>query len=502
MKHPTALVVLDGCGYRQDTTYNAVAQAHTPTITYLKHHYPQTLIQASGQAVGLLSHAVGNSEVGHLTMGSGRIIDQPIKQMHDKCIEHTLAELPGIKQQFQQCATSGNTIHLMGLLSDAGVHSHIEQLLELITVAHQYHVKHIALHCFLDGRDTLPRSAATYLKQLDEYIAAIPEAFIATLCGRFFAMDRNKEWDRTQKTYDMLIEQQPLQFTNWQQALDYYYAKNITDEFIPPTQISTHATIHDGDGIVFFNCRPDRARQLTQAFVDQQFDKFQVKKIVLQFFITPTRYSPELDTLVLLTPPPVTHTLMDVLAQHHLTTFAIAETEKYAHVTYFFNAGRESTYPTESHVLVPSITAQTYKDIPEMQAPEITQQVLESLENNPHNFYLINYANLDMVGHSGDMQATIKAVECVDSQIKKLYQKIVHDMNGTLYITSDHGKAELMYDVHHNQPYTAHTINPVDFIAVNKTLKDQQIVLPLKGLKDIAPFILRTLKIPVPIEMG
>lgn len=223
---------------------------------------------------------------------------------------------------------------------------------------------------------------------------------------------------------------------------------------------------------------------------------------MLQFFITPTRYSPELDTLVLLTPPPVTHTLMDVLAQHHLTTFAIAETEKYAHVTYFFNAGRESTYPTESHVLVPSITAQTYKDIPEMQAPEITQQVLESLENNPHNFYLINYANLDMVGHSGDMQATIKAVECVDSQIKKLYQKIVHDMNGTLYITSDHGKAELMYDVHHNQPYTAHTINPVDFIAVNKTLKDQQIVLPLKGLKDIAPFILRTLKIPVPIEMG
>ena len=314
-------------------------------------------------------------------------------------------------------------------------------------------------------------------------------------------MDRNKEWDRTKETYDMLTEKMTLKFTSWQTALDYYYKKQITDEFIPPTQLN-HEIVENGDGILFFNFRPDRARQLTAAFIDKNFNKFPIKNLELAFFITPVEYAKNLTTDFILPNEQIQQTLMEILAHQHLSTFTIAETEKYAHVTYFFNAGRETKYPKEDRVIIPSITTTSYKNIPEMQANKITETVLHSLKENPHNFYLINYANPDMVGHSGDFEATVKGVECVDDQVKKLYEHVVEKMNGTLYITADHGNAEMMWDEEHNQPQTSHTNSPVEFIFINQAVKDKKIDLPLKGLSNIAPFILKNLGLPVPQEMS
>ncbi len=501
MERPTALVILDGFGYSTDTTYNAIAQAHTPMLTYLHTHYPHTTLRASGEAVGLLDGAQGNSEVGHLTIGAGRIIKQPIRIMHELIENHQLTDLPVIKKEFSKLAQQKGTLHLMGLISDAGVHGHIDHLLAFIDIAQHYHIAHIAIHCFLDGRDTPPQSAVRYLERIDQKIRTIPEAFIASMCGRFYAMDRNKEWNRTQQTYDMLTQQQPIQFANWHEALTYYYDQKLTDEFIPPTQLNQQGTIKNGDGIIFFNTRPDRARQLTQAFIDTRFGLFPHQFLSLAFFITPTSYGKRLNTNTLIQKEPIHHTLMEVLCQNNFSTYTIAETEKYAHVTYFFNGGRESTFPNETRTMVPSITATNYIQLPEMQAAEITKNVLQSLDTSPCNFYLINYANPDMVGHSGDLSATIKAVECVDNQVEKLYKKIVQELDGTLYVTADHGNAELMYDIINHQPYTAHTANPVEFIMINRALIDKLEQLPLKELKDIAPFVLKNFNIPVPEQM-
>lgn len=501
MKQPTALVILDGFGYRADTQYNAIAQAHTPTLDYVMAHYPHTLLQASGRAVGLLDDVQGNSEVGHITIGAGRIINQPITILQELIETHELEKLPAIKQNFEKLASDEGTLHIMGLASDAGIHAHIDHMIGFITVAHQYKIKHVKLHCFLDGRDTPPQSAREYLTQIDQVCHKYPNTSIASICGRFYAMDRNKEWTRTQQAYDMLTVQESPKFATWQTALDYYYQQNITDEFVPPTQLTNNATVQAGDGIVFTNTRPDRALQLTQAFVDPNFDHFTRTKISLSFFITPTHYNKSLATIIFIKKKPVHNTLMEVLCKNNFSTFTIAETEKYAHVTYFLNNGRESTFPRETRVLVPSISAMSYKDTPEMRAQEITDQVLKSLETAPADFYVINYANPDMVGHSGDPVATIKAIEFLDKQINFLYKKIVEELNGTLYITSDHGKAELMYNEKLQQPYTAHTTNPVPFVMVSQAKKDSHEPLPLKELKDIAPFILKNLGASVPAEM-
>jgi 2,3-bisphosphoglycerate-independent phosphoglycerate mutase len=315
-------------------------------------------------------------------------------------------------------------------------------------------------------------------------------------------MDRNKEWDRTQKTYTMLtMPDQQTQFKNWHDALTYYYEHNITDEFIPPTLLDQQKIITDGDGIVFYNTRPDRARQLTHAFVDPDFSEFKIQKISPAFFITPTRYSKELRTDNVLEKETVPNTLMEILCQHNISTFAIAETEKYAHVTYFFNSGRETEFPSETRVLVPSITATSYKDLPHMQAAHITEHVLQALATNKYDFYLINYANPDMVGHSGDFEATKKAITYIDTQLEILYKKFITEHEGTLYITADHGNAELKYNKELKQAHTEHTTNPVEFIFVNQRVKDKQTELPLKELKDIAPFILQNLNIQVPHQM-
>ncbi len=496
-KNPVALVILDGFGYRKETDYNAIAHAHTPTLNELFATYPHTLLEASGTAVGLLPGYAGNSEVGHLTIGAGRTIMQPGTIIHNAIqdgtffsnalLNTTLKTLPKTKK-----------LHLMGLLSDAGVHSNTEHLYAFMQEARVCGIEHIVIHPFLDGRDTLPQSAHIYLEQLQKYIDKYG-GIIGSMHGRFYAMDRDKNWNRIEKSYQVLTGDEQIHFTDWSRALNYYYEQGLTDEFIPPTLFSQQGIISDGDGIILFNFRPDRARQLTESFTNPNFNAFKHKKLNPKFFITPTDYG--LPTTVLYAQQPITPTLKEVLSNHGLKLFTIAETEKYAHVTYFFSGGKEDAFEHEKRILIPSIRTKNYIHHPCMSAHEITQTILQSLKTDPHDFYLINYANADMVGHSGDFNATVKAIECLDKQVKQLVDAIVYGMNGTLYITADHGNAEEKWDYTAQQPRTAHTTNKVPFVMVQQGLEHNTINLPLHTLADIAPCIIRNMQLEVPIAM-
>lgn len=479
MSKPTILVILDGFGYSQEKKYNAIAQAHTPTLDYLLAHYPHALLHASGESVGLLPNYIGNSQVGHTTIGAGKIIKQPVTQIHESIENNSFFTNPILQKKLTQLKNSEHTLHIMGLLSDAGVHSHIKHLFAFITAAHDIGIQNIIIHPFLDGRDVPPKSAEKYLRELSEKIKNLKGVEIGSLHGRYYAMDRDKNWDRTEASVQALTIPGTHTQNSWQEILEKYYAQNITDEFIPPTQLEQTRAIKPGDGIIFINFRPDRARQLTKKLLTHN----------PAFIITPVPYNNNLQTTALFEKPKITNTLLDKLHAQNKTVFLIAETEKYAHITYFLSGGRENKLPNETRILVPSIPAKNYIDHPCMSAQEITKHVLDSLKNSPKDFYIINYANADMVGHSGDLPATIKAIECLDTQLKKLYETVVEKLDGTLYITSDHGNAEIMFDEQTNQPHTAHTTNPVYFIAVKKELKDSGQTLKLTQLTDIAPFI-------------
>ncbi len=498
-KQSTALVILDGFGYREQPKHNAIYHAQKPTLDYLYQHYPHTLLKAAGKAVGLLDGYIGNSEVGHLTIGSGRITPQAVKRIHDAIENHSFFSNPILIEKLHKLAGTGNTLHIMGLLSDAGVHSHIKHLFAYIEAARDAGIHKIVIHAFLDGRDVPPKSAHNYLQELQNFLQN--NEIIGSIHGRFYAMDRDKNWDRIETSYRTLTEQQTDTSIDWQTILTQNYEQDITDEFVIPTQLDPQAVIKNGDGIIFFNFRADRARQLATTFVDETFKKFKKHHIKPLFFITPTQYSPQLQTDILYSMQEISNTLKDVLSAHDKTILSVAETEKYAHITYFFSGGREREIPNEERILVPSLSEKDYTQHPCMSAPEITNAVVESLQSNPKDFYLINYANADMVGHSGNMDATVKAIECLDTQLKTLYNEIVEQRDGTLFITADHGNAEQMFDPQSNQPRTAHTTNPVPFLMINKKLKDTAIQLPLKELSDIAPFILRQLNITIPPEM-
>ncbi|MDR3550368.1 MAG: 2,3-bisphosphoglycerate-independent phosphoglycerate mutase [Candidatus Babeliales bacterium] len=500
-KKPTALVILDGFGYSPNTQNNAIAQGKMPHFNSWMERYPHTLLKASGQAVGLLDNVIGNSEVGHMTIGAGRIIQQPLTIIHNAITDGSFFENPLLLEKLAMLKKTGNTLHIMGLLSDAGVHSHTELLYALIKAAVTAGITHIIIHPFLDGRDVAPRSAQHYMQQLDNYLKTTDCGIIGSIHGRFYAMDRDHNWDRTNLSYQALTQLQPSTYTTWQELIKANYAQGITDEFIVPTQLSPKAVIKQGDGIIFFNIRPDRARQLTQAFIDPIFKQFPTQHLNLSCFITPVTYGDALKTDVLFTPPLIKNTLKEVLSDHDKSMLSIAETEKYAHVTYFFAGGKEKIFNTEVRILIPSVATKSFADFPAMSAPLITQAVIKSLEKAPKCFYLINYANADMVGHSGDLNATIKAVECLDKELEELYQVIVEQMDGTLYITADHGKAEQMFDPKTNQPCTSHTTNPVPFIMLRKDLENKEMALPLTQLADIAPWILEHMELPVPDEM-
>lgn len=485
--HPIVLIILDGFGYSPKRDYNAIAQAHTPHLDYLRATYPHTVLEASGPAVGLPPGMIGNSEVGHLTIGAGEIIKQPETVINHEIADGSLFKNPVLVRNLQKIAATKKTLHIMGLLSDAGVHSDIKHLFALCTAAHEQNVARIIVHPFLDGRDVSPHSAERYMQELEQFIEQYPEISIGSIHGRYYAMDRDHHYDRTKKSYEVLTQPQEHIASSWRDALAQTYAQGISEEFLIPVQLDRSALVYDGDGIIFFNYRPDRARQLTTCFVEQPFSELvSAKNISLDFFITPVSYGSNIDTQALLPNPAIKETLKDALAKKHKTMFSIAETEKYAHVTYFFNGQREAIEPGEERMLIHSLPVERYSQAPQMSAALITQAVLNSLAHNPKDFYLINYANADMVGHSGDLHATIQAVEYLDKQIGELYAAI-SKMGGVMIITADHGKAEDMYDAATNQPRTAHTTNPVPLIVTKKDMN----LSSIKGLSDIKNLVLR-----------
>ena len=534
-KAPIVLVILDGFGYRKDPAYNAISHAISHNLApYLKHMfqaYPYVFLKASGAAVGLPDGYIGNSEVGHLTIGAGRIIKQPITILNELIDANTLKDLPAL----QNLASYNGRLHIMGLLSDAGIHSHTKYLYALIKIAAEQNISHIYIHAFLDGRDTPPRSAEIYLTELEAQIKEVnfqahrsmssnkssetsnTSIALGSLHGRFYAIDRDTNWERTLRSYEVLTGHTKTKNLSWQEILKTSYSHNITDEFLEPVLVSQDSAIHDGDTVISFNIRPDRIRQLTRCFLDpksitlntpelSKLFMLPLEQIKLANYITPVSYGDFHGSISMLKKQIISHTLKEELSKKNKRIFSIAETEKYAHVTYFFGGGQEEPFPGETQVLIPSKKVKSFADCPEMSAPEITKQVLESISNDMHDFYLINYANADMVGHSGNFEATVLAIACLDKQLAQLHEKIVTECNGTLYITADHGKAEDMFDLESNQPRTAHTANLVPFIEVrrsksNNTLESQKLLLNFEQLADIAPYILDTMGIEIPKEM-
>jgi 2,3-bisphosphoglycerate-independent phosphoglycerate mutase len=485
-KFPTMLVILDGFGYRESQDHNAIAHAHMPHFFNMLANYPWTTLNASGPAVGLPQGYIGNSEVGHLTMGCGTIIKQPMTLIEEAFEQKKPSEIPTLKSALMRLAKQHKVLHIMGLLSDAGVHSSTHHVYKFLQAAKDLHVP-VVIHPFLDGRDTNPGTALTYLHELDTMVKKLGVGTIGSIHGRFYAMDRNNNWHLTEKSYHVLTEQQSHTAKSWQEVLDKAQQEQMSEEFIPPIQLAGSHYIKPGDGVLFFNFRPDRARQLTKLFLNGNGKD--IKSFPLSTFITPVSYGSQYDTTVLFHGGKITQTLTGMLNDHDYSICSIAETEKYAHVTYFFNGGREEKLPHETRILIPSITRKSYDTHPAMSADTVTEAAFYSLRYNPHDFYVINYANADMVGHTGNFQATVHALECIDKQLGLLFDEVVTKQNGILIITGDHGKAEEMFDTTTQQARTSHTTNPVYFVVVQQELEHQHAELPLTQLSDIAPFI-------------
>lgn len=512
MPSPTMLVILDGFGYRSARDGNAIANAKMPFWSYLCGQYPSALLKASGQEVGLLPGFIGNSEVGHLTLGAGRVIPSVLKRFHDAIANKSIFGNKTLIENFKKLKTSGKALHLIGLLSDAGVHSHEDHLFALLKMAKDQGLDTIFIHAFLDGRDTPPKSASIYLQRLEDLCITLGTGTIASIQGRFYAMDRDHNWDRTQTSYQALCGKiTPLAPISWQEALKKSYQNNITDEFVVPTILDPQGFIQSGDGVIFFNFRPDRAQQLTQAFINPDFGHFANKLNTgdsLAFFITTTRYNQNFKNPILFERETVAHTLLDEIAmqKQQAPVYIIAETEKYAHVTYFFRGMEDKQLASETRVLIPSIKTKNYIQHPEMSAPSITQSLIHSLRSKPAFFYLVNYANADMVGHSGNFAATIKACEILDQQLALLYHEVVDRLDGTLIITADHGNAEEKIDPAGN-PLTAHTTNPVPFLIASKKkykkIKTTKAFCqePILGLAHGAPTILKVMGLSIPKAM-
>ncbi|MBT4855518.1 2,3-bisphosphoglycerate-independent phosphoglycerate mutase [bacterium] len=483
--NPTLLIILDGYGYSESTEHNAVAQADTPHLHNWFKNYPHALLQASGSAVGLVDGVMGNSEVGHMTIGAGEILPQPLTILNTMVQTHSLDTDQTLTEAYNTLNNADNSLHIIGLLSDAGVHAHIDHMVAFVKSAIANRVKRIYVHVILDGRDVPPQSALLYLDRLQKELDNFKNVQIASVHGRFYAMDRDNNSDRIEESLSVLFGHVDPEDKDAQAVVEDSYLERVTDEFIVPTLLTSDGVIRPGDGVIFCNFRADRARQLTKGLLDT---------VDLSFFVTPVQYHPDLATISLIERPVADNTLLEQLTKDDLSIFTIAETEKYAHVTYFFNNGREDKYDNEVRVLVPSIKIQDYTKEPCMSAKEITEIVLDSLETNPKDFYIINFANADMVGHSGNFDATKKALECLDSELEKLFEQAVTKMDGTMYITSDHGNAEVMYDNESRQPATSHTTSPVPFMMLKKTLANKPHTLPLSGLKDIASFIIKNIK--------
>ena len=498
----TMLMILDGFGDNKNKDGNAIKLANTPNIDKLMKKYPNTDIFTSGLHVGLPEGQMGNSEVGHTNIGAGRIVYQELTRITKSIEDGDFFSNPEFIAAIENCKKYNSKLHILGLVSDGGVHSHNRHLYGLLEMAKRRDFEDVYVHCFLDGRDTPPASAETYVAELQEKMKEKGVGKIASLSGRFYAMDRDKRWQRVQKCYDALVNGEGEKAGDPIKAIEDSYQKEVFDEFVVPTVMCNGnepvAKIEENDSVIFFNFRPDRAREITRALVDPEFDGFETKKMNL-YYVCFTSYDETMPNVhIAFKKEPLKNTFGEVISEAGLTQLRIAETEKYAHVTFFFNGGEEKQYPGEDRILVPSPKVETYDMKPEMSAYEVTDKVCEALENDKYDVVILNFANTDMVGHTGSLQAAIKAVEAVDECVGKIV-KIIEEKQGNLLITADHGNAEQMIDYKTGEPHTAHTTNPVPIILVtaNKEYK-----LKENGkLADLAPTMLDLMGIKQPEEM-
>jgi len=501
---PLILVILDGWGYRETQEANAIALAKTPIMDSLWATYPRTLINTSGRDVGLPSGQMGNSEVGHVNIGAGRIVPQELVRISDAVEDGSLNTNKVLVEICQVVKKAGTKLHLIGLSSEGGVHSHLTHLLGLLDLAKLQEVNEVCVHVITDGRDTSTDEGIKAVAEIEAQIAKIGLGKIVTISGRYYAMDRDRRWDRVQKAYQVMTEDVPRVTKSALEVVRDSYAEGITDEFIVPTRIASGA-IEAGDGIIFFNFRPDRAREICQALVMPDFKGFERKKIEPLLMVTFTQYDPVLPVKVAFEPQNLDNSLPEVLAKGQLNQFRVAETEKYPHVTYFFNGGREEPFPLEDRELIQSPMVTTYDKAPAMSAQAVTEAVCKAIDKGIYTLIVVNYANPDMVGHTGNIEAAITAVETVDNCLATLLTS-AQKKGGTVLITADHGNAEYMRDEEGN-PWTAHTTNPVPFILIEG--EGRKIIghggapeLREGGkLADIAPTILDILQLAKPEEM-
>ena len=495
---PVALVILDGWGISKNCENNAACQADTPILDHLREKYPVSQLSASGLDVGLPDGQMGNSEVGHLNIGAGRIIYQDLSRISLAIEDGSFFDNQALKKICEKLATSGGKLHLLGLLSDGGVHSHNTHLYALVRLAQTIGVKDVCIHAILDGRDTPPQSADTYLQQLENELRKIGLGRIVTITGRYWAMDRDNRWDRVEKAYLALTEGIGQSADSSAEAIAAAYSADQTDEFVEPWVVSA-GTIDDGDGVIFFNFRADRAREITRALVLTDFPGFSRNKIPkLVDYVCLTEYDENFDLPVAFPSETYPDILAEVVSKAGLKQLRIAETEKYAHVTFFFNGGVERAWPGEDRVLIPSPRdVATYDQRPSMSAAEVTDEVVKRIESETYQLIVLNFANCDMVGHTGILSAATEAVETVDGCLGRVVDAVTK-AGGTLLITADHGNCEQMVD-ESGRPHTAHTTNPVQFIFVDPTRKDQLIRDGI--LADLAPTILELLSLRKPAAM-
>ena len=501
---PVVLCILDGWGYRHDDSHNAIRAAQTPVMDALWHAYPHTLIEASGADVGLPDDQMGNSEVGHLTIGAGRIIRQELVRISQAVRDGSIAENAELNALADQLRGSGKTLHLIGLCSDGGVHSHIDHLGGLLQWAKARGLKEVCIHAITDGRDTPPQSADPFLSTIETQIEKAGIGRISTLCGRYWAMDRDSRWERTEKAYRLLTEEGTISELSPQEVLKASYGEEIYDEFLEPTRLAPGA-IESGDGVVLFNFRPDRVRQLVKALVVEGFDGFERTFIPDLNVVTFTQYEAGLPVSVAFPPESLDGLLGQVVSEAGLRQFRTAETEKYPHVTYFMNGGIEQPYPGEDRHLVPSPRVATYDQAPAMSAEQLTDNCISAVNKGIYSLVVINYANPDMVGHTGAMEATVEAIGAVDRSVGRLLEA-TNRMGGTLIVTADHGNAELM-EGPDGLPWTAHTTNPVPLILVEgekRKIPGHGTAVELRsggGLADVAPTLLEILGLEQPSRM-
>ncbi|KGM51084.1 phosphoglyceromutase [Lysobacter concretionis Ko07 = DSM 16239] len=495
---PVVLLILDGWGHREETADNAIAQARLPNWDALLASSPHTLIHTEGRHVGLPDGQMGNSEVGHMNLGAGRIVYQDLTRIDAAVEDGSFFTNPELRAACAAVKANGGTLHLLGLMSPGGVHSHEAHIAAMLELARREGVAKVAVHAFLDGRDVPPRSARPSLQKLQQACAQAGNAHIASVCGRYYAMDRDQRWDRLRKAWDAIVEgRADHRAADALTALDEAYARGENDEFVDPTVIGESLPMADGDAVVFMNFRADRARQLAAAFVSPAFTGFQARRPALSRFVCLTEYDARLPAQVAFAPDDLRNTLGEVLSDNGMRQLRIAETEKYAHVTFFFSGGREDAYAGETRILVPSPNVATYDLQPEMSCPEVTEKLTAAIRSGDIDVAICNIANPDMVGHSGNLAAAVKAVEAVDIAIGAIVAA-VRDTGGAILVTADHGNVEMMRDPVTGQPHTSHTVGPVPLVYVGPRSAD----LRAGGsLRDVAPTLLDLLGLPKPAEM-